>query len=421
MRRFVFGGLVLGLAVWAFLSRGESSALANAEPGPRTDLSAMLPDDSASKPAAPVAEAASADAGADAKLEAALASLLAGIAAGDENAKSEASRLVGRSDLPASQRERITAALQGASPASPAAKPAAQHGNAAQPASGAYPAALLASDDVSAVLAGLGTNNAFVHSAEGRALGRRALDLIGKQKDEVAVETGTKFLELCMRGPVERGQDEAIAFVDEAYKQHKVRADRVICDPTNLSRARSHQVARGDSLAKLAQQWRKEGIAIDESSLAILNRISNPSALRVGQRIRCPIDPIRAVLEKRSFLLAVYVGDRILRLYWVGHGAGDKTPVTEFTVVDKLKDPDWYSPDGQVFPAGSPENILGRYFIKFSNPDPSISGYGAHGTPRPETVGTMSSMGCIRMYDDGIEELYRILPRKAKVEVRDSK
>ena len=416
MRRFVFGGLLLGLAVWAFLSRGESSALANAEPGPRTDLSAMLEDDDASTPAAPVTEVANAAVPvADAKLEAALTSLLAGIAAGDENAKGEAQRLIGRSDLPASQRERITAALQGASPASEAAKPAAQPGNSA------YPAALLTSDDVASVLAGLGANNSFVHSAEGRALGRRALELIGKQKDEVAVETGTRFLELCMRGPVERGQGEAIAFVDEAYKQHKLRADRVLCDPTNLSRARSHQVARGDNLAKLAQQWRKEGIAIDETSLAILNRISNPSALRVGQRIRCPIDPIRAVLEKRSFLLAVYVGDRILRLYWVGHGAGDKTPVTEFTVVDKLKDPDWYSPDGQVFPAGSPENILGRYFIKFSNPDPSISGYGAHGTPRPETVGTMSSMGCIRMYDDGIEELYRLLPRKAKVEVRDSK
>jgi hypothetical protein len=416
MRRFVFGGLVLGLAVWAFLSRGESSALANAEPGPRTDLSAMLEDDGASTPAAPVTEVATAAVPvADAKLEAALTSLLAGIAAGDENAKGEAQRLIGRSDLPASQRERITAALQGASPASEAAKPAVQPGTSA------YPAALLTSDDVASVLAGLGANNAFVHSAEGRALGRRALELIGKQKDEVAVETGTRLLELCMRGPVERGQGEAIAFVDEAYKQHKLRADRVLCDPTNLSRARSHQVARGDNLAKLAQQWRKEGIAIDETSLAILNRISNPSALRVGQRIRCPIDPIRAVLEKRSFLLAVYVGDRILRLYWVGHGAGDKTPVTEFTVVDKLKDPDWYSPDGQVFPAGSPENILGRYFIKFSNPDPSISGYGAHGTPRPETVGTMSSMGCIRMYDDGIEELYRLLPRKAKVEVRDSK
>ena len=415
MRRLVFGGLVLGLAVWAYLSRGETSALASAEPGPRTDLSAMLADDAGSSPAAPAVAEAASEKTADDKLEAALAALLASIRSGDEKARLEGQRLLGRSELSAQHRERIGAALQGTAPAATPSK------STAQPESTPYPAGLLASDDLAAVLAGLGSNNAFLHSKEGRGLGRRALELIAKQKDEVAVETGTKFLELCMRGPVERGQDDAIAFVDEAYKQHKVRADRVLCDPSNLSRARSHQVASGDSLAKLAQQWRKEGIAIDETSLAILNRISNPNSLRVGQRIRCPIDPIRAVLEKRSFLLAVYVGDRILRLYWVGHGAGDKTPVTEFTVVDKLKDPDWYSPDGQVFPAGSPENILGRYFIKFSNPDPNITGYGAHGTPRPETIGTMSSMGCIRMYDDGIEELYKLLPRKAKVEVRDSK
>ena len=116
--------------------------------------------------------------------------------------------------------------------------------------------------------------------------------------------------------------------------------------------------------------------------------------------------------------MAVYLGDAMLRLYRVGHGVGGKTPVTRFTVSDKLENPDWYAPDGGVVPAGHPDNILGRYFIKFSNP--SYTGFGAHGTPLPETIGTMSSMGCIRMYDTDIEELYRLLPRGAVVEVRDT-
>jgi lipoprotein-anchoring transpeptidase ErfK/SrfK len=38
----------------------------------------------------------------------------------------------------------------------------------------------------------------------------------------------------------------------------------------------------------------------------------------------------------------------------------------------------------------------------------------------PETIGTQSSAGCIRMLDADIEELFRLLPRKAKVEIRDS-
>jgi lipoprotein-anchoring transpeptidase ErfK/SrfK len=82
-----------------------------------------------------------------------------------------------------------------------------------------------------------------------------------------------------------------------------------------------------------------------------------------------------------------------------------------------VKDPDWYSPKG-VIPFGSPQNILGRYFLKFAHE--SFVGFGMHGTPMPETIGTMSSMGCIRMYDADIEELYRLLPRKTKVVVRSS-
>jgi hypothetical protein len=152
--------------------------------------------------------------------------------------------------------------------------------------------------------------------------------------------------------------------------------------------------------------------------LAILNRIHNPNAIQVGQRIRVPVEPLHAVVEKRSFLMAVYLGDFILRLYWVGHGVDGKTPVAEFQVAEKLVDPDWYAPDGGIHAAGSPGNILGRYFLKFSHP--SYTGFGAHGTPMPETIGTESSMGCIRMYDKDIEELYKLLPRGAKVEVRDS-
>ncbi len=373
----------------------------------------MLEQDKAPTPAAepaPVAEKKPEPASTvEAQMETALVALIAGIQTGDGQAKQEGQRLLARPDLAPQYRERLAAAVQAfVVPDSPAA------------AGSPFDAKLLTSNDYDAVLAGLGASNAFLQAPEGRALGRRALSLIRQMKDEQAVDAGTKLLNLCMRGSIERSNAEAIACVDEMSKQHRARADQLLCDPDNLSRARSHQVAAGDNLAKLAAKWRKEGIAIDESGLALLNRIKNPNSLRVGQRIHCPVDPIHAVVEKRSFLMAVYVGERMLRLYWVGHGADDKTPVTEFTVQDKLKDPDWYAPDGQVHPAGSPENILGHYFVKFSNPDPSLSGYGAHGTPRPETVGTMSSMGCLRMFDDDIKELYQLLPRKSKVVVRES-
>ncbi|MBK8100329.1 MAG: L,D-transpeptidase family protein [Planctomycetes bacterium] len=273
-------------------------------------------------------------------------------------------------------------------------------------------------EDPEALLRSLGVNNAFLHSEEGRARAKQLVDGIAGWADDKAVPLTSRLLEACMRGPIEKAQTDARAAVDSIYEGHRKRVDRWLCDPANVARARSHVVAKGEGLQKIANRFRREGILVDDGSLAILNRIHNPNALQVGQKIKIPIDPIHAVVEKRSFLLAVYVGDQVLRLYWVGHGADSKTPVAEFTVSDKLERPDWFAPDGRQIAYGSPENILGDYFIKFANA--SYTGFGAHGTPMPETIGTMSSAGCIRMYAPDIAELFRLLPRGVKVEVRDS-
>ncbi|MGE3175537.1 MAG: L,D-transpeptidase family protein [Planctomycetota bacterium] len=422
MRRLVFGLLVAALVMWAWSSwRGEDAAAGDGSL--RTDLAAMLASAGEvtgnDAPAVPTAAT-------DPALEQAFAELARKVETGDAEARRQALRLLGRPDLLDAHRVRLSALLgqtleSGAEPANPSG---AQPGEAeteasAAPAAGRWVAP--AGEDLPALLQRIGDNNDFLHEPAGLALGRRALQLwteLGFERDADAVALGTELIERCMRGPIGRADKAAIAFVDEVYAAYRVRADRVLCDPANLGGARSHTVGKGDSLDKIAAVFRKEGIAMEAGTLAVLNRIHNMNAIRVGQMIRCPIDPIHAVLERRSFLLAVYVGERVLRLYWVGHGAESKTPVTEFTVSEKLKNPDWYSPDGAVHPFGSPENILGRYFIKFDHP--SYSGFGAHGTPQPETIGTMSSMGCIRMYDDDIEELFRLLPRKARVVVRDS-
>ena len=98
--------------------------------------------------------------------------------------------------------------------------------------------------------------------------------------------------------------------------------------------------------------------------------------------------------------MAVYVGDTIVRLYWVGHGKDDCTPETTFVVLEKQEKPDWYGP-GRLVPYGHPDNVLGDYFVKFRHE--SFTGFGAHGTSEPETIGTQSSAGCIRMADADIE------------------
>ena len=273
-----------------------------------------------------------------------------------------------------------------------------------------------ADGDFAALLAALGTRNTFLFSAEGRELATRAFGALGALGDEAKCAGGSKLVTLCLRGRIEKGDVQQRQFVDDLYRMHRSVVDRWLCDPANVTRARSHTIEAGKGLGAVASKFRREGIYVDAGCLAVLNRIHNPNLVRAGQQIKVPVEPIKAVLEKRSFSLAVYVGDDLLRLYWVGHGAEDKTPVTEFTVVEKKEHPPWTAPNGRVYPYGHPENILGEYFIKFEHP--SYVGFGAHGTPQPETLCTMSSAGCIRMGAADIEDLFQILPRGAKVEVR---
>ncbi|MBL9079481.1 MAG: L,D-transpeptidase family protein [Planctomycetes bacterium] len=397
MRQFLFGLLVAGLGWWIYSTWSATDAAGAAPqpagPAPSVALDQLLTPANGkvagatpSAPPVPPTTAleagprASGDAGGIAGIDA----LLAGVAQRDPAAVSSAWSAIagGRGGA---DRKRVVDAL-----AAP-------------------------TDDFAAMLSLLGSNNAFLHSAEGRAAAERVLAAALAMPDAAACTGGSLLLALSLRGRIERPDHEARGFVEQAYRQHRVRVDRWLCDPANVAGARSYTIEKGDSLARVAAKFRREGVVVEDGTLAVLNRIHNPNAIQVGQKLKIPVEPIFAVVEKRSYSLAVYVGEHLLRLYWVGHGENDKTPVTEFTIAEKQPQPEWTAPDGQRYPYGHPKNILGEYFLKFRHD--RYTGFGAHGTPMPDTIGTMSSMGCIRMLAPDIAELFRLLPRGASVRV----
>lgn len=396
MKQFVIGLLVVCLVWWWRSSGGtpesgvvEAGSLrAQPEAGatPLGDLSSVLPAKTAA-PAAPPAPTAERSPASETAAAIDVDSLLARVAQRDAASIGEAWHALALGRV-GNQRQRLADALQPAG------------------------------DDFPSLLAALGTDNAFLHSAEGRATAGRVLAVGLRMPDADAVPAVSQFLTLCTRGRITKEDAEPRAFVDDAYRQHLVRVDRWLCDPANVAGARSYTVAKGDSLAAIAKAFRKEGLAVEDGTLAVLNRIHNLNAVQVGQKLKIPVDPVTAVLEKRSFALTILVGDNLLRLYWVGHGENDKTPVTEFTVAEKQPRPEWTAPDGERYPYGHPKNILGEYFIKLRHD--RYTGFGIHGTPMPETIGTMSSMGCVRMLAPDIAELFKLLPRSAKVIVRAS-
>lgn len=93
------------------------------------------------------------------------------------------------------------------------------------------------------------------------------------------------------------------------------------------------------------------------------------------------------------------------------------TPLGLTRVTKKVVDPVWYPPEsvraeheaeGDELPdevASGPDNPLGEYALYLAVP-----GYLIHGTNRPYGIGMRVTHGCIRLYPEDIERLFREVP-----------
>ncbi|NEX19186.1 L,D-transpeptidase family protein [Thiorhodococcus mannitoliphagus] len=116
-----------------------------------------------------------------------------------------------------------------------------------------------------------------------------------------------------------------------------------------------------------------------------------------------------------------------VRIYTISVGKDAMgTPLGSFDVIQKRENPTWtpgpnvraaHEAYGDILPAvvpPGPDNPLGRYAIRLSRPD-----YLIHGTSQPWGIGMEVSGGCIRMYPEGVEELYPMVELKTPVNIID--
>ncbi|NOY64050.1 MAG: L,D-transpeptidase family protein [Nitrospirae bacterium] len=137
------------------------------------------------------------------------------------------------------------------------------------------------------------------------------------------------------------------------------------------------------------------------------------------------------LLEKNKKLLVINLAE--LRLFLI-HDKGDHlqvitfplgigregfdTPTGIFSIIEKIKDPVWNIPksirdDYPELPLSvppGPDNPLGKYALRLSNPS-----YLIHGTNKPLGVGRRVSHGCIRMYPEDIKSLFNLVTVGDKV------
>ncbi|MEG1979433.1 MAG: L,D-transpeptidase family protein [Victivallaceae bacterium] len=180
-----------------------------------------------------------------------------------------------------------------------------------------------------------------------------------------------------------------------------------------------HEVGSGESFSSLASKYNTPIELIQRSNK--LN--STVSTLRLGQLLYFYDAKWSVVVIKDAALLLLYDNGQLFKVYNIGTGRQDRTPVGSFVISAKIKNPSWYSPDGKVFEFGAKENILGTRWMALKptgETNPLLKGYGIHGTWDEGEITRPLSNGCIRMQNKDVEELFAIVPHKVTVIISDS-
>ena len=134
---------------------------------------------------------------------------------------------------------------------------------------------------------------------------------------------------------------------------------------------------------------------------------------------------LQLVLDRKHHQLLVLRDGRMTRRFPAAVGTkGWETPAGRFRVFEKVKEPVWTHPvSGDLVDADSEGNPLGSRWIGFYRDCNGRSGWdgeqyldingctvaGFHGTPFRWTVGRAVSHGCVRLYEENVQEVFDLV------------
>jgi L,D-transpeptidase ErfK/SrfK len=173
----------------------------------------------------------------------------------------------------------------------------------------------------------------------------------------------------------------------------------------------------GDNLADIARHF-----DIGYTEMLAANPGVDPWSPGVGRRLTIPSlyilpdAPRRGIVinlaERRLYYFPAR--GKTVQTYPIGIGAiGFTTPLSTTTVVRKEPNPVWIPPpsiheENPDLPASvgpGPDNPLGAFALRLGWPN-----YLIHGTNKPDGVGRNVSHGCIHLYPEDVELLFKSVP-----------
>ena len=173
----------------------------------------------------------------------------------------------------------------------------------------------------------------------------------------------------------------------------------------------NYQVMQGDQLRAISNQHKVPWEILQE-----INNISRPELLKAGGMIKVIHGPFHAKIYRSTFTMDLYLQNTFVHSFRVGLGLeGKETPTGLWSVKQggKLIKPPWSDPDtGKLLHYGDEGYALGSRWIALDGLGGEAkgrTGFGIHGTVEPETIGTKSSKGCIRLHNGDVKKVYNLL------------
>jgi len=181
---------------------------------------------------------------------------------------------------------------------------------------------------------------------------------------------------------------------------------KILFSPTPEACSFQYVVKPNDALIKIAQRFK--------TTVGLIKRANNvtSSVIKPGQKLKINKCTFSLAIDKSQNVLFLKREQEVVKTYIVATGKNNSTPAGTFTIVNKLRNPTWFK--GAVIPPDSPKNILGTRWMGLD-----LKGYGIHGTRDPDNLGTQITLGCVRMRNSEVEELYDIIPVGTEVVVVD--
>jgi len=217
-----------------------------------------------------------------------------------------------------------------------------------------------------------------------------------------------------------RDKSRPFAALPEEYLERKQFS--VVQNSDVIGRLAVIKIKKGDTLPDIARHF---SLGINEVTAA------NPGVdiwvPKAGKRIMLPLRFILPDAPRKGIVINLAAmrlfqfkeGNSLVAMtYPVGIGTSERpTPIGQMYVERKITRPTWYVPASisedyrkkgdplppEVLPG--PLNPLGEYALYLSK-----STYLVHGTNKPYSIGLTATNGCIRLYPEDIEELYRSTP-----------